>query len=74
MNAKGWLKRSGKFGPIPAFPSRSSREPNRLGSEDMSEHVMNKQPVLTIAERHLIVANNKRAAAESNKKQCRGSR
>ncbi len=44
-----------------AFPSRSSREPDEVGSEDMCEHDMNARTVLMVAERYLVVSINKRA-------------
>jgi hypothetical protein len=44
-----------------AFSSRSSRESDEVGSEDMCEHGMNSQAVMMIADRHLVVVSNKRA-------------
>ena len=57
MNLKS---RSSEFEDL-AFPSRSSREPDEVGSEDMCEHGMRFQAVKIMAERHLSVVNNKRA-------------
>ncbi len=59
--------------PNPAFPSRSSREPDEVGSEDMCEHGMNLRMVMMIAERHLVVVINKRAEfRRTDKENCRG--
>jgi len=44
-----------------AFPSRSLREPDEVGSEDMCEHGMNSRAVMMIAERHLVVIISKHA-------------
>ena len=44
-----------------AFTSRSSREPDEVGSEDMCEHGMNSRAVMMVAERHLGVALYKSA-------------
>jgi hypothetical protein len=43
-----------------AFPSRSSRESDEVGSEDMCEYGTNTRAVMIIAERHLVVVINKR--------------
>jgi hypothetical protein len=42
-----------------AFPSRSSREPDGVRSEDMCEHGKNSRAAMMIAERHLVVAISK---------------
>jgi len=44
-----------------AFPNYSSREPDKVGSEDMCEHGMNTRTVIMVAERSLVVIINKRA-------------
>ena len=47
--------------PNPAFPKRSSRESDELGSEDMFEHSMSSRAVMTVAEKNLVVVIIKRA-------------
>ena len=44
-----------------AFPSRSSRESDEVGSEDMCEHGMNSREMMMVAERILVMIINKRA-------------
>ena len=44
-----------------AFPSRSSRESDEVGSEDMCEHGMSSRAGMMIAERLPCVIDNKRA-------------
>jgi hypothetical protein len=41
-----------------AFPSRSSREPDEVGSEDMCEQKMKSRAMTTVAEGHLDVFMN----------------
>ncbi len=58
--------------PNPAFPSRS-REPDEVGAEDMCEHGMNSRAEMMVADRHLVVAINKRAEfRRAEKNNCRG--
>ena len=45
----------------PAFLSRSSREDDKAGSEDMCEHCTNFRAVRMTAERHLVVIISKQA-------------
>ena len=59
MNLKSWPS---EFKDL-AFPSRSSREPDEVGSEDMCELGMNKRAVMIVAERHYVVSTYKHASS-----------